>query len=164
MHLTNHVPASLLMFTNDSDYMSPHFFPINKSTRSPFDHSFPSSNTGGADENNNTYLEDLRRSTVSTPSYVASNYLLQPYRSHLNSPLIHLIDYPSISRTCVHTLNWNTSPFPQFPLISTPKVLCLSINLHLLLDYICQMINSNNSNGIFILSLTTFPIMMVIMT
>lgn len=62
-------PTSLLMFTNNSDYMSPHFSPNNRST--PFDHSSPSSNASGADENNITHLDDLRRSR---PSSVASNY------------------------------------------------------------------------------------------
>jgi len=60
-------PTSLLMFTNDSDYMSPHFsLNNNRSTLSPFDHSFPSSNASGADENNITHLD--------RPSSQASNY------------------------------------------------------------------------------------------
>ena len=43
-------PSSLLMFTNDSDYFSPHFSPNNnRSTLSPFDHSLTSSNASGAD-------------------------------------------------------------------------------------------------------------------
>ena len=50
-------PSSLLVFTNDSNYMSPHFSPNNKrSTLSPFDNSSPSSMASGADENNNMIL------------------------------------------------------------------------------------------------------------
>ena len=60
------------MFTNDSYYISPHFFPNNnRSTLSPFYPSSPSSNASGADENNNNHLDDLGRSR---PSSVVSDY------------------------------------------------------------------------------------------
>jgi hypothetical protein len=102
-------PTSLLMFTNDSDYMSPHFDPNNRSTRSPFDHSSPSSNASGVDDNNNAHLDDLRRSR---PSSVASNHPLP------SSPQPNTFDpSPRLSvnfgNMSVHTPNWNTAPLPQ---------------------------------------------------
>ena len=120
----NQPATSLLMFTNDSDYMSPHFSPNpnNRSTRSPFDHSSPSSNASGADENNNnnnnniTHLDDLRRSR---PSSVASNY---PSPAIPSSPQPTTFDHsPRLSvnfgNMSVHTPNWNnnnnTIPLPQ---------------------------------------------------
>jgi hypothetical protein len=101
-------PASLLMFTNDSDYMSPHFSLNNRSTRSPFDHSSPSN---GADENNITHLDDLRHSR---PSSVASNYPSPALPSSLQpafdpSPRLS-VNFGSMS---VHTPNWNTTPLHQ---------------------------------------------------
>ena len=66
-------PSILLMFTNDADYFSPHFSPKNnRSTLSSIDHSSSSKNASGADESNNTHLDNLRRSR---PSSVVSNYL-----------------------------------------------------------------------------------------
>ena len=104
-------PASLLMFTNDSDYMSPHFSPNNRSTRSPFDHSSPSSNTSGADENNITHLDDIRRSR---PSSVASNY---PSPALPSPPQPTFDPSPRLSANfgnmSVHTPTWNTAPLPQ---------------------------------------------------
>jgi hypothetical protein len=104
-------PASLLMFTNDSDYMSPHFSPNNRSTRSPFDHSSPSSNVSGADENNLTHLDELRRSR---PSSVASSY---PSPALPSSPQPTFDPSPRLSvnfgNMSVHTPNWNTVPLPQ---------------------------------------------------
>ena len=105
-------PSSLLMFTNDSDYMSPHFSPNNnRSTLSPFDPSSPSSNASGADENNNSHLDDLRRSR---PSSVASNY---PSPAIPSSPQPNFDHSPRLSvnfgNMTVHTPNWNTTPLPQ---------------------------------------------------
>ena len=104
-------PASLLMFTNDSDYMSPHFSPNNASTRSPFDHGSPSSNASGADENNIDHLDDLRRSR---PSSVASNY---PSPALPSSPQPTFNPSPRLSANfgnmSFHSPNWNTVPLPQ---------------------------------------------------
>ena len=104
-------PTSLLMFTNDSDYMSPHFSPNNSSTRSPFDHSSPSSNASGADENNLSHLDDIRRSR---PSSVASNY---PSPALPPSPQPNFNPSPRLSANfgnmSFHTPNWNTVPLPQ---------------------------------------------------
>ena len=104
-------PSSLLMFTNDSDYMSPHFSPNNRSTRSPFDHSSPSSNASGPDDNNIAHLDDLRRSR---PSSVASNY---PSPAIPSSPQPTFDHSPRLSvnfgNMSVRTPNWNTVPLPQ---------------------------------------------------
>ena len=92
---------------------TPHFSPSNKrSTLSPFDPTSPSRNARGADENNNTHLDDLRRSRPCKFQTIR----LQRNRFHLNSHLIHLIHYPSILETLVSSSN--TTPLPQ---ISTPK-------------------------------------------
>lgn len=104
-------PASLLMFTNDSDYMSPDFsLNNNRSTRSPFDHS-SSSNANGADENNITHLDDIRRSR---PSSVASNYtspaLPSPGQPTFDSSPRIPANFGNMS---VHTPNWNTPPLHQ---------------------------------------------------
>ena len=102
---------SLLMFTNDSDYMSPHFSPNNRSTRSPFDHSSPSSNASGADESNIAHLDDPRRSR---PSSVASNY---PSPAIPSSPQPNFDPSPRLSvnfgNMSVHTPNWSNVPLPQ---------------------------------------------------
>ena len=59
--------TSSLMFTNDSDYMSSRFSANNnRSTLLPFDHSSTSSNASGADENNNTHLDNRRHSRPSS--------------------------------------------------------------------------------------------------
>ena len=85
-------PSSLLVFTNDSDYMSPHFSLNNNwSTLSLFNHSSTSSNASGANENNNTYLDNLR---CSRPSSVASNY---PSPAILFSPLPTFDPSPRLS-------------------------------------------------------------------
>ena len=104
-------PASLLMLANDSDYMSPDFSLDNRLTRSPFDHS-SSSNANGADENNITHLDDIRRSR---PSSVASNY---PSPALPSSPQPTFDPSPRLSvnfgNMSVHTPNWNTPPLHQF--------------------------------------------------
>jgi hypothetical protein len=104
-------PASLLMFTNDSDYMSPHFSPNNRSTRSPLDHGSPSSNASGPDDSNINHLDDPRRSR---PSSVASNYHSPALPS---SPQPTFDPSPRLSvnfgNMSVHTPNWNTVPLPQ---------------------------------------------------
>ncbi|KAF8805438.1 hypothetical protein BYT27DRAFT_7258555 [Phlegmacium glaucopus] len=115
--------GSLLMFTNDSDYMSPHFSPNNpsdshRSTRSPFDHSSPSSNASGVDESNNVnnHLDSSRRSRASS---VASNHPSpgQPPTSHSPQPTFQ--SAPGLSVTfgnmSVHTPTWGTVPLPQLP-------------------------------------------------
>ena len=106
--------GSLLMFTNDTDYMSPHFSLNNTSTRSPFDHSSPSSNASGVDENNLNHLDDLRHSRHSS---VASNQRSpsQPPTSHSPQPTFH--PSPRLSANfgnmSVNTPNWGTVPLPQ---------------------------------------------------
>ena len=55
----------------------------------------------------------------------------------------------------VHTPNSNTAPLPQ---ISTPKVVCLSINLNPFLDSLCQM---TSSNRILVFPLSTLPMAMM---
>jgi hypothetical protein len=112
---------SLLMFTSDSDYMSPHFSPNDRSTRSPFDHSSPSSNASAADENNLAHLDDLRRSR---PSSVASNY---PSPALPPSPQPTFHPSPRLSTNfgnmTVHTPTWNTDPLPQIaPNLNTQPV------------------------------------------
>ena len=103
-------PASLLMFTNDSDYMSPHFSPNARSTRSPFDHSSPSSNDG-VDENNN-HLDETSHSRASA---VASNHHSPALPS---SPQPAFVD-PSrrlsvnFGNMSVHTPNWSNVALPQ---------------------------------------------------
>jgi len=120
--------GSLLMFTNDTDYMSPHFSPNNpsdshRSTRSPFDHGSPQSNASGADENNN---HDPRRSRASS---VASNHPSPglPPTSHSPQPTFH--PSPGLSVTfgnmSVHTPTWGTVPLPQLspnqPILHKPQ-------------------------------------------
>ena len=95
-------PVSLLMFTNDSDYMSPHFSPNNTS----FDHSSPSSNTSGVDEN-----IQLDESAHSRASSVASNHPspASPQPTFYPSPRLS-VDFGNMS---VHTPNWVNAPLPQ---------------------------------------------------
>ena len=119
-------PSSLLMFTNDSDYISPHFsFPTTT------DLFFSPSILVVQDENNSTHLDDLRRSRHSS---LALNY---PSPAIPSSPQPTFDPFPRLSlnfgNMTVHTPN---APLPQ---ISTPKVLCLSINLDPFFDSLYQM-------------------------
>ena len=109
--------SSLLMFTSDTDYMSPHFSNNNtsdphRSTRSPFDHSSPSSNASGVDDN--IHLEEPRRSR---PSSVASNHPSPsiPRTSHSPQPTFHPSPRLSVNfgNMSVHTPTWGTAPLPQ---------------------------------------------------
>jgi hypothetical protein len=92
-------PVSLLMFTNDSDYMSPHFSPS-------FDHSSPSSNASGVDDN--IHLDESARSRASS---VASNHPspASPQPTFHPSPRLS-VDFGNMS---VHTPNWVNAPLPQ---------------------------------------------------
>ena len=100
-------PSCLLMFTNDSDYFSPHFSPNNnRSTLSPFDHSSTSSNASGAEENNNTHFDNLRRSR---PSSVVSNYLSPAIPS---SPLLTF--HPSYRLSVNFSQTGISHLFPKF--------------------------------------------------
>ena len=103
-------PASFLMLTNDSDYMSSHFSPSTRSTRSPFDHSSPSSNASGVNENDNIHLDDARRSRASS---VVSNRPSPPLSS---SPQPSFDPSPVNSgNMSVYTPNWSAVPIPQLP-------------------------------------------------
>ena len=138
-------PSSLLMFTNDSDYISPHFsFPTTDLFFSP-------STLVVQDENNSTHLDDLRRSRHSS---LALNY---PSPAIPSSPQPTFDPSPRLSlnfgNTTVHTPN---APLPQ---ISTPKVHCLSIKLDPFLDSLCQM---TSSNRILVFPLSTLPMVMMI--
>ena len=116
-------PVSLLMFTHDSDYMSPHFPPNN------FDHSSPSSNASGVDDN--THLDE---SWLSRPSSAASNHPSpaipsSPQPTFHTSPILSS-DFANMS---VNTPSWGTVPLPQhssslFPVqkAQSPPRLCMS--------------------------------------
>ena len=88
-------PSFLLMLTNDSDYMSPHYF-------SP---------------NNNTHLDNPRRSR---PSLVVSNYLSPPIPS---SPLLTFHPSHRLSVNFSQTGIPHLFPKSQRPNQTSPRLL-----------------------------------------
>ena len=122
-------PSSLLMFTNGSDYIMM-FLLLSQRQQiylSPFNHSSPSV-----------------ASKYFSPAIPSS---LQPTfdPSRLSIKLTNCM-------TAVHTPNWSTALLPQ---ISTPKVLCRSINLNPLLHSLCQMTNTTA------IPLSSLPMVMI---
>jgi len=124
---TDNAPGnSLLMFTNDSDYMSPHFSPGHdqqQGHRSPFDHGSPASSHGGGDDNNNgannVQSRHSRASSVASHHHSPSpqlqntmpnNHSPQPsFRPH---PSPHLDVAQTFGNISIHTPNWGTQPLP----------------------------------------------------
>lgn len=128
----------LLMFTQDSDYMSPHYSPDltgpdhsnmnNRARGSPFDHSSPSSNGDPNDNNNNFNPNDGRHSRASsvgshhysprpTPSPLPQLMSNNGMNNNNNHPHPHpsprLDVAASFGNMSVHTPNWGTQPLPS---------------------------------------------------
>ncbi|KAJ3485219.1 hypothetical protein NLJ89_g11916 [Agrocybe chaxingu] len=110
---------SLLMFTNDTDFMSPHFSPghvadSHRTRGSPFDHSSPASSNGAdndANANNNGGRHSRASSVASNhPSPGAAPLSHSPQPGFHNSPRLDVAS--SFGNMSVHTPNWGTQPLP----------------------------------------------------
>ncbi|KDR68619.1 hypothetical protein GALMADRAFT_146270 [Galerina marginata CBS 339.88] len=143
--------GSLLMFTQDSDYMSPHFSPDasgeHRTRGSPFDHSSPSSNGDPGDMGNalmnsttfeNPYTNNNNTNDGGRQSHSRASSVASPHHSPQHSPspqpnAFHPHPHPqphpsprldvahSFGNMSVHTPNWGTQPLPAHPHSHTPS-------------------------------------------
>ncbi|KAF9533969.1 hypothetical protein CPB83DRAFT_417700 [Crepidotus variabilis] len=115
---------SLLMFSSDTDYMSPPYSggagDVHRGRAgSPFDHGSPGSSAGGDDNNGATHGRHSRASSVAShhnphlqspsPQPQGLNYSPQP--NFHPSPRLDVVN--SFGNMSVHTPNWGAQSLPQ---------------------------------------------------